>query len=161
MANRKAAYMGIDPGVNGAIAVIFEDARRSPRLTPIPKDDSDLLSILASYQTNFDLAKVCIERVSGFIGKNMPGSHMFTFGVSYGRLLMALSACGIEAERVMPNVWQSHLEIPPREKGEKQYRWKKRLMMNAAIMHPGTEISLRTADALLIATYCWSRRHNP
>ena len=85
----------------------------------------------------------------------------FTFGDGYGQLKMGLTAVGIPFELVTPQAWQKGLAIPPRKKSETRTKWKHRLREVAHRLYPNAEadINLKTADAILIATYCY-RKHN-
>lgn len=76
----------------------------------------------------------------------------FTFGQGYGGLKMALAACGIPYEEVLPAKWQKALGC--RTGGDKNVSKRK-----AQELYPAIKITHATADALLLATYC--RRTHP
>ncbi len=109
-----------------------------------------------------------IEKVGGFIANYSPtekykkgqgvgaGPAMFNFGACYGALQMALVA-SFGQERsltVTPRAWQGGLGISPRKKSESTTDWKNRLKSVAQSLFPDTQVTLKTADALLIAEYC-------
>ena len=102
-----------------------------------------------------------IEKVGGFMprersgseGGGQKGSHMFTFGKSYGMLLGFLTAANIAYIEVIPRTWQkSYGLLRPKEATDTQ--WKNELKDKALLLFPGTKVTLATADALLMAEYC-------
>lgn len=148
--------MGIDPGASGGVAVI-----RDGILTawPMPDSEHDLWDLFLPL-IGADAFAV-VEKVTGYVGnKGDPGSAMFTFGVSYGMLRMALVAACIPHELVVPRTWQKGLGIASRDKTETRTDWKNRLKANAARLFPSSPVTLKTADAILICEYCRrSRQH--
>lgn len=170
--------VGIDPGVNGGIAVI-DGERNVKELLPsldTPKSIWENLGAILYSNTNnlikADNVKVVIEQVSGYVpgrskyrkqyekdgGNAQPGSRAFTFGRSYGWLEMALVACGLEEgvdyQYATPQKWIKYLGIPKRTADMTDSQWKNVLKSTAQRMYPDTKITLKTADALLLAEYC-------
>ena len=95
-----------------------------------------------------------IEQNTGYVGgEGNPGSAMFKFGRSAGLLTMALVAAGIPYEEITPGQWQKKLGIPPRKKGEAKGVFKNRLKAEAQRLFPRIPVTLKTADALLLAEY--------
>ena len=87
------------------------------------------------------------------------GSAMFKFGTSYGLLKMALIAARIPFEEVSPMRWQQGLHIPARKKSDSDNKWKSVLKAHAQKLFPETPVTLKTADAILIAEYCRRQRN--
>ena len=85
-------------------------------------------------------------------------SSSFKFGKGYGFLRGCLIAAGIPFEEVTPQAWQKALEIPKKSKSETKAQFKNRLKALAQQWFPDQLVTLKTADALLIATYCF-RKH--
>jgi Holliday junction resolvasome RuvABC endonuclease subunit len=81
-------------------------------------------------------------------------SSTFKFGVGYGGLRMALIAASIPFEEVTPRTWQKALGVVVRKKTETKTQFKNRLKAKAQQLFPRESITLKTADALLIAEYC-------
>ena len=143
---RKA--IGIDPGKGGGIAVITDE---TVQLHNCPKTVDSMahligmcLNDVAAYRT-----KVFLEKVWSFPTDGRAGS--FTFGENYGQWQGILASHELEPVLVTPKVWQSHFEI---EKGLKKNIRKKILKEMAIDRCPNTKkITLKTADALLIAIY--------
>lgn len=174
-------YVGIDPGRSGGMALI-EAGKAS--VTPMPETVRDIwdwfclvrLSVRARQKhitsphpiTMSPYVFAVVEKVGGYIrpssdgltGGGQPGSHAFTFGKSYGMLLMALTATGIPYEEVTPQNWQRELGLAPRSKGESKNSHKNRLKGKAQQLFPDTKVTLKTADALLLAECCRRRRRS-
>ncbi len=147
-------YLGIDPGVSGGLA--FVTAQGDVAATPMPATERDIWDWLCDARGQSGRpVRAVIEKVGGFIqGNASPGSAMFRFGASYGGLRMALVAAGIPFEEVTPQAWQKALSVPPRKKTESKTAWKNRLKAKAQQEFPQEKVTLKTADALLLALYC-------
>lgn len=153
-------YFGIDPGQSGGLAALWLN---STQLEAMPATETDVWSWLSHKwgQEQFGSARVSrfavIEKVHAMPGNGV--SSMFKFGMGYGGLRMALIAAQIPFEEVTPQRWQKCLGIPVRKRDESKTDFKNRLRAKAQQLFPGVSgVSLKTADALLIAEYC--RRKN-
>ncbi len=162
--NGRPTYMGIDPGASGCIIALTERGAVW-HIVDMMDNYSDLW-----YEIDGLTSQSChavIEEVSGYVGKEQPGSAMFKFGQNYGALLMALTAARISHESVRPQTWQKAMGIPPRKKavrkspdgepeGEKETKgqFKRRLKAKAQQLFPKTKVTLTNCDALLLAEYC-------
>jgi hypothetical protein len=160
-------YLGIDPGASGGLASITLPRDDPFPLLPavhtykMPETERDLWKLVCGWGTcgraPGELLEVaaCIEKVGGYIGG--PGfkagsSAMFNFGVGYGRLRMALIAAEIPFEEIPPQRWQKAFGLH-RKPNEKKTSFKNRLKSKAQQLFPGVEVTLATADALLLAEY--------
>ena len=132
--------IGIDPGVNGAIAWIQAG---KPCVEKMPDTLADLWELIESIKYGND-CRAYIEAVHS--SPQMGVKSSFTFGQGYGRLEMALTAAEIPFERVRPQVWQKSMGCLT--KGDKNVSKRK-----AQEMFPQLKITHATADALLIAEY--------
>jgi hypothetical protein len=166
--------MGVDPGKSGGIALLFSDRGNIVKVIAIhmpdtPKDVFEWIRnaavIDAKNLLGFEGCVAIIEQVGGYqpSKKNGDGfvagsSAMFNFGKGLGHLEMALLACGIPTESVPPRKWQKALGISSRKNTETKTQWKNRLKSVAQRLFPSEKVTLATADALLIATYC-KRKH--
>lgn len=145
------AFIGADPGAAGGIAVIGSEGVLLHSLgNATDKQTVEFLRFIP--QPCFAV----IEKNSGYVGgEGNPGSAMFKFGVSTGKLLGCLTALGIPHEEITPGQWQNALGVPRRAKNEGKAEFKRRLKARAEQLFPGVEgITLKTCDALLIACYC-------
>ena len=140
--------IGIDPGKSGGIAVITDE---TVQIHNCPKTVDSMahligmcLNDVAAYRT-----QVFLEKVWAFPTDGRAGS--FTFGENYGQWQGILASHELEPVLITPKTWQSHFEI---KKGLKKNIRKKILKQMAIEKCPNTKkITLKTADALLIAIY--------
>ena len=144
--------IGIDPGVSGGLAKI---SAAGTVAIPMPATERDIWDWFGALEATVSTFAV-IEKVQGYIGpgSEFPGSAMFRFGKSAGFLLGCLVASGIPFEETPPQRWQKALGISARKKTESKGQWKNRLKAKAQQLYPDQKVTLSTADALLIATYC-------
>ena len=140
--------IGIDPGKGGGVAVITDNI---VEIHNCPKTVSGMahligmcLTDVAAYRTKVFLEKVWAFPTDGRVG-------LFTFGENYGQWQGILASHELEPIPVTPKEWQAHFEI---EKGLKKDIRKRILKQIAIDRCPSTKkITLKTADALLIAIY--------
>ena len=140
--------IGIDPGKGGGVAVITDE---TVELHNCPRTVDSMahligmcLNDVAVYRT-----RVFLEKVWSFPTDGRAGS--FAFGENYGQWQGILASHEIEPVLVTPKTWQTHFEI---KKGLKKDIRKKILKQMAMDRCPSTKkITLKTADALLIAIY--------
>lgn len=145
-------FIGIDPGVNGGIAVI-QDSFSSIELTSMPDNEMTIWNTLRGYPTQARCIAV-IEKIPTAIFGVDKSSCSKLYG-SYMSLRMALIASGIKFDAVPAKNWQKVAQIPSRAKGETTTKWKNRLKDRAKYLYPNVGgITLKTCDALLIAYYC-------
>lgn len=169
---KPTAFIGIDPGVSGGLAILYRDLRVVVEVHKMPKMEKEVWDIIDAWSTVEPNVFACIELVGGYVGgynrgegddgsTSNPGSAMFTFGQSYGGLRMALVAASIPFEAVRPQAWQKALGLT-KEKDSQAWaethehsstRWKNALKAEAQHRFPDVKVTLRTADALLLAEY--------
>ena len=141
-------FIGIDPGKGGGIAVITDETVQTHNC-PKTVDGMALLigmclNDVAAYRT-----KVFLEKVWSFPTDGRAGS--FTFGCNYGQWQGILASHELHPVFVTPKEWQSHFDI---KKGLPKNIRKKILKQISKERCPNTKkITLKTADALLIAIY--------
>tara|TARA_Y100000401_G_C8312323_1_gene220490 strand:+ start:280 stop:729 length:450 start_codon:yes stop_codon:yes gene_type:complete len=141
-------FIGIDPGINGGIALIERGRVLAWRMPPTEKDVKKLLDDI-QYDTD-DKTFCLIEEVH-----SMPGNSarsMFTFGQNYGMLRAMLIASYIPFETVTPTVWQKEFGLINRKisKTKKKNKHKAKAQELFPTIDPMTHA---LADALLIAEY--------
>ncbi len=139
-------FVGVDPGANGGIAMIYKDECTSWRF---PKDRKQLIKIIkAIKRTNRVNRIVCyIENVHAF--PTDARSRAFAFGKNYGVWLGMLTAFSLCYNKVTPSTWQSHFGSLPKEKKDR----KNKIKQIAQEHYPENKITLATADAILIALF--------
>jgi crossover junction endodeoxyribonuclease RuvC len=134
------AYIGIDPGKTGGIAVVnaagdFIGADRMPATA------RDLATLMRNWQIP---THVTLEYVSSRPGQGHTGA--FTFGRGFGRIEGVLEALEIPYNVVTPQVWQRRMCCLT--KGDKNIS-----KARAQRMFGHLEVTHWMADALLLASY--------
>lgn len=150
------AYLGIDPGQSGGLAIITPTrfGANIAKAVSMPQTERDIWNWFAAVANAFSSgnAKALIEKVHAMPKQGISGT--FKFGAGYGGLRMALIGTDIPFEDETPQTWQRGLGIRKKKKTETDTQWKNHLRSKAQQLFPGLEITLKTADALLIAEYC-------
>jgi hypothetical protein len=145
-------YIGIDPGLDGAVAIIEEG--KDPFLFDTPTlevgdkrdyDGREMALILKSFNEN---AVVALESVHAFPGQGV--TSMFRMGAGLGRWQGILDALGMVYSMIPPQRWKKELmDGMPKEKSASIIRAKQ--------LFPRADIRLKKhdgrADALLLAEY--------
>lgn len=149
----KYAYMGIDPGKKGGIVTIWQGL--DILLTSMPETergvDAHIKGVVESCRVHKYTLVALIEQVHAMPKQGV--KSMFTFGMGYGGLRMALISNRVPFEEVRPQVWQKALCCNTR--GDKNVTIKK-----AQQIFPELEVwsgpkyrQEAVADALLIALF--------
>lgn len=156
--SEKQAYLGVDPGASGGVALIGHSKTITKKMPDTPKDVWDLFDSLALWaRGNYGVFAV-VEQVGGYVGgAGNTGSAMFKFGQNYGTVLTAMIGNGIQFEMATPRKWQGAFSLK-KGAGEKKGPWKARLKAKAQQLFPDVDVILQTADALLLAEYIRRKR---
>lgn len=166
----------IDPGTSGGIVVeTFEGTVHAFSMPKTDMDKIDLFRRIKGMRQPGELAEAWKERVGGFAGgrkvttmvtcvhckrqfpyvqvQGDPGSRMFNFGDGNGfvRCLLLVIGCRYNKE-IAPRSWQKVFNVI-RDKRESTTAWKNRLKDLAMKKFPGIQVTLKTADALLMLEY--------
>ncbi|MCU0570494.1 MAG: hypothetical protein MUF49_28465 [Oculatellaceae cyanobacterium Prado106] len=146
-------YIGIDPGVSGAIAILSDSGvtfHDMPTLEVKKKQTLDyagLAAILRPFAGGGAFAAV--ELVGAMPGQGV--SSMFKFGQTYGAVLGTLASLEIPYELIAPPVWKRAYRLVGCEKDESRAAALRLFSQCAADLklkkHHGR------ADALLMAEY--------
>jgi hypothetical protein len=134
--------VAIDPGVGGGIA--YEDGE-NVYAVPMPStlgDMAALIRILAADGPTF-----WVEELPKFAGR-MSASSMGVMFRNYGRLEGLITAAQCRIEYIPPKKWQKILGLG--DKATHGDRWKAHLKGRAQALFPRLDVTLKTADALLI-----------
>lgn len=143
--------IGIDPGVHsGGIAVCSNGTMEA---YPMPEGFTEIYDFLRGIKCACPDCTAILEDV----GHGLPGQSSkatATFARHNGHLEMALYALGIRSEKVTPQKWQKHYSNTiGNSKGKTKTEWKNILKNEAKRRHPELNITLATADAVLLAEY--------
>lgn len=183
MNDQQLLYVGVDPGVYGAIAVIDKE-RRVLLLTDLPNvkvlkapkkklwknsKTGETRTVVSRSRTEMDFQglselmgrvvdlpgqkHVLIERVSAMVGDS--GIAAFTFGGAFWALQQAMTDFNLTYGLVGAKEWQKHcLGVPEKDREARRNQYLER----ARVLFPGTDLSHKKdaekAAALLIADYC-------
>ena len=143
--------VAIDPGLSGGIAVRWFG---KTDCWPMPETQGDLLERLREIKNVAGLEGdelVCVlEEVSGFAGKAQPGSAMFRFGEHFGFIKGVIQALEVRLLLVRPQVWQKGFGLGTASACASKTIWKNKLKAEAQRRFPHLNVTLKTADALLI-----------
>lgn len=144
--------IGIDPGSLGGIAVLDGHEIKTYNMPETYPDIYILLSDIKDGYRGKDIQAVLED-----VGHGMPGQSSkatAVFARHNGHLEMALYALGIRTVKVTPQKWQKHYSNSlGKSNGCDKTAWKNRLKGLAQQMFPGEKVTLRNADAILIAYY--------
>jgi hypothetical protein len=103
-------YMGIDPGVSGAIAFFFPNAPDHVAAEDVPTVGGAIdCATLASRIVQMAPEVVIVERVASMPKQGVAST--FKFGMSYGCLLGVLGALQVRTILVAPAVWKRHFKL--------------------------------------------------
>lgn len=142
------AVLGVDPGVNGGMALLRGDGSLQDLWGFTPNQyEADVVSAVCSAATALKLldSRECVFERVGYMPHD-GGKGSFTFGKVNGLLRGALLASGVAFHDVTPQVWQSSLDCLSGGK-------KNVTKLRAKQLFPGVKITHGVADALLIALY--------
>lgn len=108
------AFMGIDPGREGAWALVDRDGRGLwVEDLPYVSNRLDTHALLRTWrlQMGSELSDVraAIEHPLAYV--NQSPTFNLTSGINYGQLVGALAVCGIAFEEVMPAAWKSKVGL--------------------------------------------------
>lgn len=144
-------YIGIDPGVSGGIAAISNGIALAWKM---PETDRDIVDLLRAVAPVRGEARAMVEKVNPGVfarpgqERKMGVVSAFTFGGNYRALKMALTACDIPYDEVLPVKWQTALGC--RSHGDKNIT-----KARAQQLFPEyPRITHAVADALLLAEHC-------
>lgn len=147
--------VGIDPGLTGGIAAIFDAV--DPAVVDMPtmqlgktgfvKNAVDLNALALILGVYADLgATVFIERVNAFPGQGV--SSMFSLGMSFWGAAGVCAGLGLPVHLVAPGEWKAHFKLN---------RDKELARGLASRLYPVVDLSRKKdhgrAEALLIARY--------
>jgi len=153
---KRGIFIGIDPGKSGGLAAI-ECLKHKSRIEVVPmpateRDIDDWFKGQAFVAGNFYVPMFAIiEKVHSMPKQGV--KSMFTFGMNYGGLRMALIANGIPFRESTPQEWMKAMGMPKKDTKKSNSVWKNQLKAKAQQLYPALTLTLKTADAALIATY--------
>jgi crossover junction endodeoxyribonuclease RuvC len=145
--------IGIDPGISGAVAVLYADGFSQLFDTPNLDKDYDLAG-MADLLRGLTNAPVIIESVHSM--PNQGVSSTFKFGRGLGLWEGICAGLKLQVDKASPQRWKKHF---PELKGLEKPAAKSKARELAARLYPNLKASLKLvknadrAEALLMATY--------
>ena len=119
----------------------------------MPDTFGDIIDLLRSIYAPHPNAVCYLEKVSGFAGKGRPGAHMFKFGEGFGFLQGVIMSASIKLVLVRPQEWQKFFSLGTAAACTGKREWKNKLKAEAQRRYPRLDVTLKTADALLLLDY--------
>lgn len=156
---QQKAYLGVDPGKSGGLAVI-----RGGEVAwwyVMPDSDFDLFETVKVCIETEDIQYCHLERVHSMPGEGHVG--VFSFGENYGKIQMALTGNQVPYEKITPRTWQKGVGVKAKLKEESKPQFKERLRQHAQQLFPSLELwriprtltkQRAVCDAILLAEYC-------
>jgi len=138
--------IGIDPGKNGGVALVGSDG--TAEAWAMPQTVSDMVELFRSFK---DIDGCWLEKVHSMPGQGVASS--FSFGQNYGQIQSAVIAAGIPLHDVAPGIWMKTLGLGVSMKEIGKQAWKVHLKGLAQQHFPSIKVTLKNADALLLAEY--------
>ena len=114
---RPVAYIGADPGMGGALAILVLDPLRGLgqlSVEDMPSHEIDgkrtmdmwsLAHILMQWVHSFDVRNSAVERVHAMPKQGVTSA--FSFGFSAGALQQGLASAGLPITLIQPAVWKA------------------------------------------------------
>lgn len=141
------AFLGIDPGASGAVALITHDGAT---VEPWPGDPVAAADLLREWTAQHQIKLAALERVSSRPGQGVAST--FSFGANFGAWQGILAALGIPYSMPTPATWQKGLIV-----GSDGPDPKARALAVARRLFPAVDLHRKgdhgKADALLLALY--------
>lgn len=161
-------FIGIDPGVTGAVAVIDENGglvslQDTPTIV-VKKPgggkrtayvESQMAALLLNGSTVGDHTLVTIENVHSMPKQGVSSS--FNFGMGFGIWLGVCAAMRLPLERVEPTVWKKAMHLPAGSDKNTSVLLASRLFPSASLDRKKDD---GRGDALLIAEFARRRYQN-
>lgn len=145
--------VAVDPGVSGGLAIY--DAGGQIELLSMPESLPDLCKVLRFWKVGD--ASLYIEEVPKFTGRNIPSSTTAVLFQNVGRIEGLAVALGYSLHRVAPKIWQEPLGLGGKKSCANSSEWKRKLKAKAEELYCAHDVTLKTADALLILHYALGR----
>ena len=147
-------YIGIDPGRSGGMCVIEDDFIKA---YPCPSNIQDM-AVMFAMAISVNETKTVVAYIEKVWARPTDGrSSMWKFAENYGTWLGIAGAYEIDLQEVSPQAWIKYFETPKLEKT----RRKRYLRDKARSMYPELKkVTLKTADAILIASYAKETDNN-
>lgn len=152
-------FIGIDPGLDGALVAIHEDGRvqtfETPTTAAKPREylEREMVAILGLVESGGHRRVAAIEYAQAMPRQGV--RSMFSIGLGYGMWRGILAGLGIPYDIVRPQQWRKSVGLPAKADKAASVALAARLFPAVADALTGPRGGLRdgVAEALLIAEY--------
>lgn len=153
--------IGIDPGKNGAFAVLID---RDLSVYHMPETLHEIVCLITTIQQYNSDRKICValELVPLWTGYALPGAHIASL---YGNCMFIAGIYSLLSQQgdvrfnlVAPQVWQRAYKDQSVIRQKNDNRAHKKGLLNCARKLYGKVATLKTCDAILLADY--SKKNN-
>ncbi len=141
-------YIGIDPGKSGGLVIIDETGEAKAYKCPDKVFDMSVLFKIAIGGTAPDKVKLLMERV--WARPNNAVRSAFAYGVNYGQWMGIVACHEVPLQTCLPTDWIRYYECSKDLEYQERKRW---LKEKAKSLYPNLNVTLMTADSILIADY--------
>ena len=155
--------VGIDPGLNGAIAVLQDKKVLSITDMPVMADgkknkrqlnNAQLAEILRKNTSEGDEISIVVEQVNAMPGQGV--TSMFNFGQTFGAIKGVCAALQLPIFFVRPSKWKKHFDLINASKDAS--RTKAIEMYPALSNQLAKKKDVNKSDAILIARFYYETR---
>jgi len=159
------AWIGIDPGKQGAIACATCEHDTSVfSMPPTKREQYELLDSIRGEYPGLHWV-CCIEKVGNFFPSQNPAMDLKRVGALLklrqhkGELIGFLVSLGVAIDEVMPRVWQKSVcgKLPRGQSSASIKSRKHAIRDKMQDLYPDLKLTLNNADAVAILTYCKRR----
>lgn len=148
--------IAVDPGASGGIAWAKDGEFGC---CGMPEAITDVIDLMRSLIIGAHHPEIWIEDVPKFVGRAIPSSTTAVLFKNYGYIEGAATALGIRVCLVKPHDWQKHFRLGTKKDCASTTEWKNKLKAEAARRFPTQDVTLKTADALLILDFARSTQN--
>ena len=145
-------YIGIDPGKSGGITMIHGKDVKTYKCPQKTEDMAILFTLLVGDTSSYDV-KLLMERV--WARPNNAVRSAFAYGVNYGQWMGIVACHEVPLQTCLPTDWIRYYECSKELEYQERKRW---LKEKAQSLYPNLNVTLMTADSILIADYA-SKEH--
>ena len=155
--------IGIDPGLNGAIAVLQDNKVKEIFDVPVMPEgkknkrqlnSAQLVKLLKDIISDNEEIVVIVENVSAMPGQGV--TSMFNFGQTFGAIKGICAALGLPITLVRPSKWKKHFDLINSSKDASRT---KVIELYPSLSHQLTKKKdVNKSDAILIARFYYETR---
>lgn len=146
--------LGVDPGLNGALAIYDPDEKVRWDVIDVPTsgDDSQRrinAPVLAQWITACRPEIAYVESVAAFPGQGV--SSMFRFGRATGAIEATIACCGVPITLIVPQTWKKFHGLRGSDKEQSRALAIRKFPSEASLL--ARRMDQNRAEALLIAYF--------